>query len=73
LFKNYKLYKKRAVEIVTKLSVMETKKHAESSPTKTDTNRQERIHKKAKSAATMESSIAAELKNREHGGEKPAR
>jgi len=52
---------------------METKKKAANSPAKTDAGREERIQKKAKSAATMESSIAAELKNREHGGEKPAR
>lgn len=32
-----------------------------------------RIRKKAASAATNESSRAAELKNREHGHEKPAR
>lgn len=52
---------------------METKKRAAGSPTKTEANREERIQKKAKSASTMESSVAAELKNREHGNEKPAR
>lgn len=51
---------------------METKKQTATSPQQTDTNREKRIQKKAKSAATMESSVAAELKNREHGGEKPA-
>lgn len=52
---------------------METKKRAASSLSKTAANREHRIQKKAKSAATMESSIIAELKNREHGDEKPAR
>lgn len=52
---------------------METKKRAAGKLSTTDANRAERIHKKAKSASTMESSIAAELRNREHGGEKPAR
>ncbi|GAA4092457.1 hypothetical protein [Mucilaginibacter panaciglaebae] len=52
---------------------METKKQTAVSPQRTNANREERIQKKAKSAATTESSVAAELKNREHGGEKPAR
>ncbi|MFD2874285.1 hypothetical protein ACFS5N_17520 [Mucilaginibacter ximonensis] len=52
---------------------MENRKQAPGSPSKTGTNREQRIQKKAKSASTMESSVAAELKNREHGGEKPAR
>ena len=38
-----------------------------------DINRAERTRRKAKSAATYESGIAAELKNREHGAEQPAR
>jgi len=52
---------------------METKKRIVSSPSKTDVNREHRIQKKAKSASTMESNVIAELKNREHGDEKPAR
>jgi hypothetical protein len=36
-------------------------------------NRAERIQKKAASASTNEASVAAELKNREHGNEQPAR
>jgi len=32
-----------------------------------------RVRKKAASASGNESSVAAELKNREHGNEKPAR
>ena len=52
---------------------MATKKRVASSPSKTDTNREHRIQKKAKSASTIESSIIAELKNREHGDEKPTR
>lgn len=52
---------------------METRKYAANSTPKTNANRAQRTNKKAKSASTMESSVAAELKNREHGGEKPAR
>lgn len=52
---------------------MENRKRAADAPSKTETNREQRVQKKAKSASTMESSIAAELKNREHGHEKPAR
>jgi hypothetical protein len=37
------------------------------------TGQTEKIQRKAKSAATNESSVAAELKNREHGAEQPAR
>ena len=33
----------------------------------------ERARRKAAASGTMEDSVAAELKNREHGGEKPAR
>ncbi|MDB4924435.1 hypothetical protein [Mucilaginibacter sp.] len=33
----------------------------------------EKIRRKAKTAATNESNVAAELRNREHGGEQPAR
>lgn len=35
--------------------------------------RTERIRKKAASAATNQESVAAELKNREHGNEQPVR
>ena len=52
---------------------METKNRAKTSPSKTDANKAQRIQKKAKSASTMESSVAADLKNREHGDEQPAR
>ena len=33
----------------------------------------ERARRKAAASGTMEDSVAAELKNREHGNEKPAR
>ena len=33
----------------------------------------ERARRKAAASGTMEDSVAAELKNREHGSEKPAR
>jgi len=33
----------------------------------------ERARRKAATSGTMEDSVAAELKNREHGNEKPAR
>jgi|GEM_PF-4104323 len=52
---------------------METKKHAAGNSSKNEADREQRIQKKAKSTSTMESSVAAELKNREHGAEKPAR
>ena len=39
----------------------------------TNKDRTEKIRKKAANAGTNEESVAAELKNREHGHEQPAR
>jgi hypothetical protein len=36
-------------------------------------DKDEKVRRKAKHAATSESSMTAELKNREHGGQQPAR
>lgn len=47
-----------------------TPKKSRISPTP---ERAERTRRKAAEAGTMEASAAAELKNSEHGGEKPAR
>jgi hypothetical protein len=52
-----------------------SKKSKSNSKTSTvnDSDRSERIRRKAAETAANESSVAAELKNREHGREQPAR
>ncbi|MDB5007107.1 MAG: hypothetical protein JWP45_1500 [Mucilaginibacter sp.] len=52
---------------------MQVKKQNKTGKVSSADDRAERIRKKAASATTNESGVAAELKNREHGSEKPAR
>ena len=52
---------------------MENKKQKNSEDAPAVADRPERIRRKAANESTNESSVAAELKNREHGSEKPAR
>jgi hypothetical protein len=49
------------------------KKKPKTAKTIASVNRPERVRQKAAGAAANESSVAAELKNREHGQEQPAR
>ncbi|MDB5157674.1 MAG: hypothetical protein JWR50_2381 [Mucilaginibacter sp.] len=52
---------------------METINQQKKRSDKTGDNKVARIRKKSVSVLTNESSVAAELKNREHGNEKPTR